>query len=217
MFRVLLVSSCLFVGSHAFGASFHPFHLSTSEIERNAKTGKLEVSLKIHGSDLERALGEPAGKRVSIGEDGAANALIEKYLDSHFYFETDVRARKRKGSENSSSPEQPNSEPAQDELAATKSTKNDKAPKKSTAKVLGTEFRNNWLWVYFEVTLPKDKPEKSWQLTNALLVDLVDNQINTTQIRSKNSRKAMRTTARTPAVSIPKELLSLKNAISVDQ
>lgn len=205
MFRVVLVIAWLCLGPHAIGANFHPFHLSTSEIERNAKTGKLEVSLKIHGSDLQRALGKLAGKRVSIGDDGAANALIEKYLDSHFFFETDVRVRQRKEQSEASQSVQADSE------------KKAEASKKSQTKVLGTEFRNNWLWVYFEVTLPQDQPEQTWQLTNALLVDLVDNQINTTQIRNKDSRKAMRTTARTPVVSVPKELLSLKNAISVEQ
>lgn len=183
-------------------AGVHPFHLSTAEIEMNAKTGRVEIALKIHGSDLERALtAGNDGKRVSIGEDTKAHAKIQTYLDKHFVLAADVELLR------------------DSERTAKSAESSDKtrAEKVSHSKVVGTEFRDNWLWIYFELELPSSLSKSTnnipWQLRNTLLLDIVDAQINTISVRNKNGRFALRSSARTPVLSLPSDWLDPSNAV----
>ncbi|GAB5404256.1 MAG: hypothetical protein Aurels2KO_24870 [Aureliella sp.] len=195
---------------NAANAGVHPFHLSTAEMEMNAKSGRVEVALKIHGSDLERALTAiNNGKRVSIGDDGKAHSLIESYLNQHFVLAAEVKMLR-------------------DHKHASSNDKPDESSRKtpdrvSTAEVVGSEFRNNWLWVYFELELPsslaKQEPAgqqqsaSPWKLRNTLLLDIVDSQINTISVRNKNGRSALRSSSRKPIVELPADWLDPANSI----
>lgn len=192
-------------------AGMHPFHLSSAELELNAKTQRVEVALKIHGSDLERALTERnEGKRVSIDGDEKVHPLIAAYLNEHFVFSAKAdRLLKIKPQSAADAVETSKDEPER--------------PKElSTAKVIGTEFRSNWLWVYFELELPSSliefkpadgKPADAWHLRNTLLLDVVDGQINTVSIRNVDGRYALRSSKRRPVLELPAEWLSAKKAV----
>ncbi len=188
-------------------AGVHPFHLSTAELEMNAKSGRVEVALKIHGSDLERALtASNNAVRVSIGDDGKAFPHIERYLNQHFVLAAD--AKLLGGDEESN---------ATGTASTERESEKKSADKFSRAKVIGSEFRNNWLWIYFEIKLPErlasQSSESPWQLRNTLLLDIVDSQINTIAIRNKKGRLALRTSARKPVVELPASWLDPDNSI----
>lgn len=177
----------------------HPFHMSTAELELNPKSGKLEVALKIHGDDLQRALTPLAGgKRVSISDDSKTNALIRSYLNSHFVVvaqEADLKAI----------------ESVEAAGSAGKLDPAERSPLLSSCKVLGNEFRDNWLWVYFEIELPELNEEPV--LLNSLLLDVTEGQINVVQLRNRNGRTALRTTASKRTVTFPPKWLSKELAI----
>lgn len=187
-------------------AGVHPFHLSSAELELNAKTQRVEVALKIHGSDLERALTQRNdGKRVSIDGDEKVHPLIAAYLDEHF-----VLSAKAEGLL------EINAQPSA-EVAAAKKEKPHRAKGLSNVKVIGTEFRSNWLWVYFELELPSgladSKSAGPWHLRNTLLLDVVDGQINTVSVRNMHGRYALRSSKRKPVLELPGEWLSPENAV----
>ncbi len=58
----------------------HPFHVSIAEAEFNAKTGKLEVALRVHPVDLESALEKRVGRAVDLDKTAGVDQLITAYL-----------------------------------------------------------------------------------------------------------------------------------------
>jgi len=65
-------------------ARAHPFHVSLAEAEWNAKTGQLEVALKVHATDLEKALRRHSGKPIDLDKSPEADRRIIAYLKHVF-------------------------------------------------------------------------------------------------------------------------------------
>ena len=62
----------------------HPYYVSVTELEWNAKEKSLELSIKIFTDDLEEALGKTGAKGDLIRGDLAQNrARIESYIQKH--------------------------------------------------------------------------------------------------------------------------------------
>ncbi|MFT7620572.1 MAG: hypothetical protein ACI97A_004229 [Planctomycetota bacterium] len=62
----------------------HPNHLSLAEVEYNAKTGELEVSLAVLAIDFEETLSRRAGKRINLDRTKGIKKIIEDYLAERF-------------------------------------------------------------------------------------------------------------------------------------
>lgn len=58
----------------------HPYHVTVAEAELDAKSGKLEVSLKLKPEDLERALSAMEQRKIGLEKEPKVDALILKYL-----------------------------------------------------------------------------------------------------------------------------------------
>ncbi len=62
----------------------HPFHISTAEIEYHAPTARLQVSVKVQATDIERAVARMTGQRFQLEQADAAERL-SRYLAAGFY------------------------------------------------------------------------------------------------------------------------------------
>ena len=73
-------------GALAATAAAHPIHSSVAEADFNRATGKLEVSLRVFADDFETALGDLAGKKISLEKSPPSelDALVRAYLVGHF-------------------------------------------------------------------------------------------------------------------------------------
>lgn len=64
----------------------HPFYLSVTEIEENAKDGILEISCRIFTDDFEKTLRMFQNKSVDLlnpKDKAATNQMVETYIKSH--------------------------------------------------------------------------------------------------------------------------------------
>lgn len=75
-------------------AGAHPFHISTAEVEYDAQTDRLQVSLKLQAIDLEQALARLAGKRIVIEQAETAERITE-LLGRSFYVSTEAKEAQR--------------------------------------------------------------------------------------------------------------------------
>lgn len=65
---------------------FHPFHVSSSEIEYNAKAGQLEISSKIFTDDFEAVLSKLYKTRADFSDKKLKpkmDELVTKYITTH--------------------------------------------------------------------------------------------------------------------------------------
>ena len=159
----------------------HPFHISLAEVEYNAASQRLEVSLKLHASDLERALQRARGRKVDIEAEDIGKE-VEAYLDGHFYLVTsDALARREEDS---------SLEAGEDPIARSKS------------RWVGKELQATWIWLYFELELPAGADSQEafgdYALVNTVLLDLIEDQINTVTVRSGVRRHALKMTRKSP-------------------
>lgn len=179
-----LVSFVLLCASTAANTGFaHPFHISIAELEFNSKTGRIEVSLKMHASDLERALQTQLRRRVNV-EKEKLDAEISKYLSEHFRI---IKVLEKDASED----------------AEIKSL--------SSIKMAGTEMETSWIWLFFEMEVDKEARQSKMQLENTVLLDLIDKQINMVSVRYSKKRKSLKMTAKSPRADFSGEWLG-KNA-----
>lgn len=61
----------------------HDFHVSISEMERNADSGRLEIAVKVFTDDLEEAIARRGLQQANIGtstEHDSAQVFIDRYL-----------------------------------------------------------------------------------------------------------------------------------------
>jgi hypothetical protein len=65
-------------------ARAHPFHVSAAEVEHNRETKSLEISLRVHPDDLEKALGQRARRRIDLERSDGIDELIAEYLRERF-------------------------------------------------------------------------------------------------------------------------------------
>lgn len=153
----------------------HPFHISVAELEYNAQSQKLEVSLKLHATDFERALAKRFGKDVDLeGDVFKDGKLATEYLDSHFYLVSAADAAKE----------------ASDREGAASA----EGLVRSKCHFVGSEVKQSWMWLYFEMEVPE--VEGDLALFNTVLLDLTDGQINTATVRHDSKRHALKTTAK---------------------
>lgn len=73
-------------------AMAHPFHLCTGEMEFNLQTGRWEVALKMHPSDLETAIRKRTGKKIDVTAREGSPEVID-YLTKHFQLRCEEPAR----------------------------------------------------------------------------------------------------------------------------
>ncbi|MEM7560274.1 MAG: DUF6702 family protein [Planctomycetota bacterium] len=148
----------------AASPTLHPFHISVAELEFNAKSKRVEVSLKLHSTDMDNALSADLGKRVDVEKDKVDKELT-KYLEGHFYLLPESAAKAEEVTE--------------------------KTPL-SKVHFVGKELDKGWLWVYFEMELPKtDEP---LALVNTVFLDRIKDQINTVSVRANAKRESMKMT-----------------------
>ena len=142
--------------SHALA---HPQHVSIAEAQWNAKTGKLEVAVKVHPNDLERSLRRRFSRRVILETTANVDRLIEKYLATGFVVK------------------QQDGRPA-------------------TLKWVGKEISVKAGWLYFEVPLKRGPLGTTF--TNRLFFELLDDQVNTINVKVGPRRKSLNFTHERP-------------------
>lgn len=179
-FRWQLGTLLLAVFALASGARVgwaHPFHISMAEMEFNSETQRLEVSLKLHASDLENVLSAMAGKRIDVEKD-PLNDLVEGYLNRRFVLTTQKLV---------------------DALSKTEAVDATEGLT-SKAHFVGSELETTWVWLYFELELPQAMLDSSSNLyfVNAVLMERIKDQINTATVRVGTRRHAIKTTLKSP-------------------
>ena len=183
-FQVMLHCAVLAIGCSMINTAKanHPFHVSTAEVEFNAKTKRLEVGLKCQSADLERALRLMAGRKLDIENDPQVDELVTRYVTDNFFLAVAPLVAKA---------EKPDNPPG-------KSPANDVEPEIPNApeepiKLIGKEFETKWIWIYFELQPPPgDDP---LVLVNRVLFEVNTGQINTCLIRQSGKRHALKSTA----------------------
>ncbi|WP_412466498.1 DUF6702 family protein [Pedobacter sp. KLB.chiD] len=81
---ILLFLCCAFFSVKA--ETKHPLHVSTTEVNFNAKDKTLEVSCKIFSDDFEAILARLYKQKIDLGNPNLKNAmdeLVKKYLLAH--------------------------------------------------------------------------------------------------------------------------------------
>jgi len=71
--------------------AFHPFHVSSTDINYNSKTSTLEVSCRIFTDDFELALAEAYNVKTDLSSEAkhkAMDILVKKYVLSNMSFRT---------------------------------------------------------------------------------------------------------------------------------
>ena len=178
----------------------HPFHVSTAEVEFNAKTGRLEIGLKCQTTDLERALRLMAGKKVDIENDPQIDEMLIRYVTENFYLS--VAPAKASIDAKSSS----DSAAASDKSPSTDAESQLPEPPKDPIKLIGKEFETKWIWIYFELQPPAG--EEPLVLVNRVLFEVNTGQINTALIRHNGKRHALKSTANKPLQDFDRNWLS---------
>ena len=62
----------------------HPFHVTYTEVDWNARTMVLEVALRVQPEDLDRLLSSREKRRIDIEKTKGVDKLIQKYLAEVF-------------------------------------------------------------------------------------------------------------------------------------
>lgn len=173
----------------------HPFHISTAELEFNPQSGRVEVSLRLHSVDFERALSLLAQQRIQLESDDA-DQWAARYLSRHFFvadLDAMVRAAKR---------EKQASEELGSSLRTDSSASVERSISKSQVHWVGKELDAAWLTLYFELELSAPSPGRH-ALVNSVLMGSVEQQINTVSLRQAGKRHAMKLTKGKPWSALP--------------
>lgn len=145
-------------------AAAHPFHISLAEMEWNPQAKHFEVSLKVHGLDIENALSRMTKRRVRLEVVEEADKLLAEYLTTHLYLHhlsADAASAARDGS--LAVDAQKGLAEATGQAAETQAyvlprealeRNEDWATRRSTLKVVGREQEKSWLWIYVELKPP---------------------------------------------------------------
>ena len=187
----LAFTATLGLWAPATASASHPFHISVAELEWNAESRRIEVSLKLQSLDTDQALSKMAKKRVNIETVAEPEKLLADFLTKHFYLVPADRVDV--------------SEPRQPKLA-------DQA-ERSKVHYIGHELEVTWLWVFFELELDEATIDRlaanqgDWVLVNSVLLDITEGQINTVSIRRDTKKISKRTTIKQPWLQLkPAEL-----------
>jgi hypothetical protein len=161
----------------------HPFHISVAEMEYNPQTKKIEVSLKLHAVDFERALSQLAGRTVNVDKQ-PIKELASAYLSERFYLvEPSVASRD----------------------ASVDAVKDLTGNKRSQLHFVGHELQTTWLWLYFELQ-PPETVQDLW-LVNTVLFETTAGQINTVTVRHHGKRVALKMTEKEPRATFDEQWL----------
>ena len=79
-----------------FDENVHPFHVSVTEINHNAKDKTLEISCKIFTDDFEDALSRKYKTKVDLvqpKDKPAMDKLVNGYINIHLAIKTDNKSR----------------------------------------------------------------------------------------------------------------------------
>ena len=177
----VLLLSCFFPGK----LLAHPFHISIGEMEWNATSQKWEVAVRVQSTDLQTAMRRFTKTEVNVDGENIPDELVV-YLNEHFYLSNATPAESRKQEANASK---------------SKSRSLSERSNRSDLKWVGHEVERGWMWLYFELTPPKTS--KELYLTNALLLEVVEGQVNTMLVRCAEKRHSIQTTARTQSEKLP--------------
>lgn len=73
----------------------HDFHASVTQMQYNPKEKTFEISIRIFTDDLERALSQASNAPIHSDKDSKNDALLERYIRSHFVYMTPQKQAKR--------------------------------------------------------------------------------------------------------------------------
>jgi len=76
---------------HTSGTVFHPFHISSTDVNYNTKTSTLEISCRIFTDDFELALANNFKVKSDLSSEAkhkAMDVLVKKYVLSKLSFKT---------------------------------------------------------------------------------------------------------------------------------
>ena len=85
MLVVLLLNKWL-LSLFLLGANVHPYHVSATEMEYDAKAKRVEISTKIFTDDFEDILAKRYKQKIDLGDKNLRPKMTElvfKYLNSH--------------------------------------------------------------------------------------------------------------------------------------
>jgi hypothetical protein len=71
----------MFWSGHAVGGAVHPYHVSLTEIEWNARTGNFEVAVCLWPNDLETALSSQEHQAVNLDATPNLDQILAKYVE----------------------------------------------------------------------------------------------------------------------------------------
>lgn len=133
--------------------SIHPFYVSVTEINHNARDKNLEISCKIFTDDFETALGKASGTKVDLfnpKDKEAVEKQITAYIKKHLVIKLDN--------------------------------------KPVSLEFVGFERESEAVWSYLQVS--STNPPKKIDISNDLLYDCFDQQINLMHISVSGNRKS---------------------------
>lgn len=161
------------LSSQAFA---HAFHVSVAEAEVNHRSNRIEVALRVHPSDLERALEQMnrssrrSYRRIQLEKEPKIDELILQYLQSSI------------------------------QLTETKTTPKTDTKDKKAAKVkpakpgklvwVGKEVDVKWAWLYFEIPIPKQGLDNA-TLSNKVFIELLEDQVNTVILKDGKRKQTL--------------------------
>lgn len=187
----------------------HPFHISSAEIEYDAGSDRLQVSLKLQAVDMERALAKMAGKRIKLEQADIDEWLVE-YLNRHLFLTPAVAVDVQGNSLAQGSLAQgalaqgaPLTEAAED---ADQLPQANRSPLRSRVHWVGSELKGAWMWIYFEFELPPARD--NLQLVNTVLFDTNTSQINTVSVRHARQRTTLKLTSQQPSEEFPAQWMT---------
>lgn len=138
-----------------FYTPMHPLHVSTTEMNFNAKEKTIEVTCRIFTDDFERILAKNYKTKTDLTKPEmhkAMDILIKKYIDSHLQYVLNG--------------------------------------KKVTGNYIGFEKDYEATNVYLEIE--NVSAIQSLTITNSILYDLFDDQMNILHVENKGLRKSAR-------------------------
>ncbi|KQB99596.1 DUF6702 family protein [Pedobacter sp. Hv1] len=150
--KLLLVLMLLPLGE-GLKADKHPLHVSTTELNFNAKEKSLEISCRIFTDDFETILAKQFKTKTDLAKPAmhkAMDELIKKYMNAHLQY-----------------------------------TVNGKA---ATATYVGFEIDHEATNVYLEID--NIATLQSIKLSNTILYDLFDDQLNILHVEKLGTRKS---------------------------
>ncbi len=82
------IVSFLLLISLTASRSAHDFHASVTQMQYNSTEKIFEISIRLFTDDLEKALSQDVNANVRISPGDKSDAIIEKYIHSHFVYVT---------------------------------------------------------------------------------------------------------------------------------